>query len=349
MNAVRNRSFSSFLIKAALILLMLLAAGQFVAAFAQDQTDQTKAAPDQPKDELYVIGALDRLSITFWQQPDLNRDVRVDQNGMISLPVIGDIKAAGLTPNELSKRIIQQMSIYNTPVSQATVTVTEYNSRSVVVGGHVLTPGSKRYEQIPDLWQVILDAGGPTSDADLSRVTIVRKQGGKSDVINVDLFKIIKSGDLSQAPQLMAGDLVNVPQSSLGTNLAFPSQPKFEGKNIFYVFGQVIEQGPRNLEEGMDVLDGVAAARGFGPNADLKNVRIILKDAKFSNIVKFDLDKYTKTGQPPRMMLHPEDTIIIPAKSGGWSQVLSTLGTVAPILATMGTLLILVRDINRNP
>jgi polysaccharide biosynthesis/export protein len=358
MKAIKNRYIKAFLIDSTFVLLALLLIGQFITnAFAQDQTnqpneqstDQAKSAPAQPKDELYVIGNLDRLSVTFWQQPDLNRDVRVDQNGMISLPVIGDIKAAGLTPNELSKRIIQQMSIYNTPVSQATVTVTEYNSRSVVVGGHVLTPGSKRYEKIPDLWQVILDAGGPTSDADLSRVTIVRKQGGKSDVINVDLYKIIQSGDLSKAPQLLAGDLVNVPQSTLGTNLTFPSQPRFEGKNIFYVFGQVNEQGPRNLEEGMDVLDGIAAAKGYSPNADLKNVRIILKDAKFSNVVKLNLDRYSKTGQPPRMMLHPEDTIIIPAKSGGFLQTLTTIGTIAPILATMGTLLILIRDIRRNP
>jgi len=54
---------------------------------------------------------------------------------MISLPVIGEIKAAGQTPNDLSKKIIQQMSIYNTPVSQATVYVVEFNSRSVVVSG----------------------------------------------------------------------------------------------------------------------------------------------------------------------------------------------------------------------
>jgi len=353
MRAIKNLFFRTFLIQTIIALSALILFGQFIAlggAIAQTQTEQQTNENDQAqaKNELYLIGNLDRLSVTFWQQPDLNREVRVDENGMISLPVIGEIKAAGQTPNELSKKIIQQMSIYNTPVSQATVNVVEFNSRSVVVSGHVLTPGSRRYEKIPDVWQVILDAGGPTSDADLSRVSIVRKEGGKSNIINVDLYKIIQSGDLSKAPQLQPGDLVNVPLSTLGSNLAFPSQQKFEGRNIFFVFGQVTEQGPRNLEDGMDVLDGIAAAKGFTIDADLKNVTVIMKDAKYSNVVRLNMSRYIKTGQPARMMLHPEDTIVVPAK-GGFFRAMSNLNTVVPILGTMATMIILIRDIRRNP
>ncbi len=354
MRAIKNQCISPFVMIVAVSFLFLLsfpATGysQGSSGKKPDAPNQSASSTPQPKDESYVIGNLDRLSVAFWQQPDLNREVRVDENGMITLPVIGEIKATGLTPSELSKRIIQQMSIYNTPVSQATVTVTEFNSRSVVVSGQVLTPGSRQYEKIPDVWQVILDSGGPTALADLSRVSIIRKEGEKSNVISVDLYKIIQSGDLGKAPQLLPGDLVNVPQSSFGGSLTFPTQPRFEGKNIFFVFGQVTEQGPRNLEEGMDVLDGIAAARGLMPDADLKKVKVIMKDAKYSNIVHLNLDKYMKTGNPPRMMLHPEDAIIVPQRSTGWRQIITDLGTIAPILATIGTLVLLERELRRNP
>jgi polysaccharide export outer membrane protein len=352
MKAVKSHCSESLAIRRIILFLALALLWQGFHAGAMRAQTQDKAktgAQTQPKDEGYIIGNLDRLSVTFWQQPDLNRDVRVDENGMISLPVIGDIKAAGLTPGELSKRIIQQMSIYNTPVSQATVAVTEFNSRSVVVSGHVLTPGSLRYEKIPDVWQVILDAGGPTSDADLSRVSIVRKEEGKSNIINVDLYKIIQRGDLSKAPQLQPGDLVNVPPSTFGGAMSLPTQPQFAGRNIFFVFGEVTEQGPRNLEDGMDILDGIALARGFTPGADLKNIRLIMKDARYSNVIRINMEKYTKTGRPPRLMLHPEDTIIVPTRGDLWHRTLTDLGTIVPILATTATLLVVIRDLQRNP
>lgn len=301
-------------------------------------------AQDQSRDALYLIGNTDQLSIAFWQQPDLNRDVRVGENGMITLPVIGEIKAAGLTTSELAKRIIQQMSIYNTPVSQATVTVTSFNSHSVVVAGQVQTPGTYRYERIPDIWQVILDAGGPTAASDLTRVTVVRKSGDKSSVIDIDLYRIIKDGDLTKAPGLVPGDLVNVPLSNYGTAMALSAEPAFQGRNIFFIFGQVTEQGPRNLEEGMDVLDAIAVARGITADADLKNVRVIIKDAKLSSVVRIDLDRYTKNGGP-RLLLHPEDTIIIPARrTGVFSSVLSTIGSIVPILGAIGTVILLSRQ-----
>jgi protein involved in polysaccharide export with SLBB domain len=257
--------------------------------------------------------------------------------------VIGEIKAAGLSTSELAKKIIQQMSIYNTPVSQATVTVTEFNSRTVIAGGQVHTPGTYKYEKIPDIWQVILDAGGPTADADLSRVTIVRKTGDKSEVIDVDLYKIIKGGDLTKAPRLIAGDLVNVPTSNFGTAMELTGESQHEARNIFFIFGQVTEQGPRNLEEGIDVLDAITLARGTTAQADLKNIRVIMKDKKHSNVIRINLDNYTKNGGP-RLILHAEDTIIVPSRGAGLlSSTLSTLGGVAPILGAFGTLILLFR------
>jgi polysaccharide export outer membrane protein len=315
-------------------------AGNMMQAPKENQT--TQGADQNPP---YLIGNTDRLSITFWQQPDLNRDVRVSEDGTISLPVIGEIKAGGLTTSQLAGKIIQQMSMYNTPVSQATVTVLEFNSRSIVVAGQVQTPGTFRYEKMPDVWTAILDAGGPLTDADLARVTIVRRESGRSDVIDVNLYSIIKEGDLSRAPQLEAGDLVNVPRSTLGTPLELASVSAApSGKNIYYIFGQVTEQGPRNLETGMDVLDAVAVAGGFTPEADLKNVRVIIKDRQYASIVRVNLEEYIETGRPARLILHPEDTIIIPTRGQGFfSSTMGTIGSLIPILGAVGTVILLTR------
>jgi len=313
----------------AALFLMSLSTLCFNFALAQDK-------------ESYVIGVGDRISISFWQQPDLDSEVRVGETGMITLPVIGEIRAAGLSTSELSKKIVEQMSFYNTPISQSTVVVTEFNSRVIVVSGQVVNPASRSYERIPDLWQVILDAGGPTAEADLSRVTIVRKEGDKSQVIDVDLYKIIKDGDLSKAPQLKPRDLINVPASPYGPALTLTGQPKFEGKNIYFIFGQVTDPGAKNLEAGLDVLDAISLANGTTAEADLKNVRVIMKDARYSNVVKINLEEYINTGSPPRLTLHPEDTIIIPARRNDiLSQALSTLGTVVPLVSAMGTLYLL--------
>jgi len=320
-----------------LTIFMLSSGGQVLS---QEKSIQ----PAQSIEEQYIIGNTDRLSVTFWQQPDLNREARVGENGMISLPVIGEMKAAGMTTAELAKKIIQQMSIYNTPVSQATVTVLEFNSRSVVVAGQVQSPGTLRYERIPDVWTVMLDAGGPTADADLARVTIVRKKGEKSDVINVDLRKIIQEGDLTKALQLQAGDLVNVPLSAYGTPLELSSGERSQRRSIYYIFGEVNEQGPRNLEDGMDVVDAIAVARGFTAQADLKNVRVIMKDEFYSSVIKVNIEEYIKTGRPGRMKLHPEDTIIVPTRGGGlFRSTISTLGSITPIIGAVASIMLLVR------
>jgi len=295
-------------------------------------------------DEAYRIGSKDVLSITFWQQPDLNTVVRVGESGMITLPVIGEIKAEGLTTRELSETIVEQMIFYHTPISQATVTVTEFHSRDVVVTGEVLNPSTLKYEKIPDLWRVILDAGGPTELADLSKIAIVREGPEGSQIISVDLYDLIKKGDLSKAPEVFSGDLVNVPASSFGAAIQLGERAKFKGRNIYYVLGSVAEPGVRSLDAGIDVLDAITIAGGFTENADLKNVRVIMKGSRYSNVVKVNLHDYINKGSPPRLVLHPEDTIVVPAKEDDlFRGILSTVVQIVPMLTAVGTLVLLVQ------
>ncbi len=298
----------------------------------------------QELSEPYVIGPADVLTITFWQVPDLNSEVRVTENGMITLPVVGEIKAAGLTTARLSKDIVDQMAFYQTPVSQATIVVAEYNSRSVVVSGQVVNPSSQNYENIPDLWRVIINAGGPTDQADLSRITIIRKEGDKSRVIETDLLSIIKEGDLSSAPILQPGDLINVPASPYGTGIQLGESSAFEGRNVYFVLGSVAEPGARNLEAGIDVLEAITLAGGATADADLENVRVIMKGPRYSKVVKMNLLKYINAGMPPRFVLHPEDTIFVPARRENlFSRILERVGDFIPLITAAGTIILLTR------
>ena len=81
----------------------------------------------------YIIGPDDVLNITFWQQSELNTTVRVTKNGTINMPVIGTITASGMTPTALANKIVDKISIFNRNISQASVVVTTYGSKSIYV------------------------------------------------------------------------------------------------------------------------------------------------------------------------------------------------------------------------
>jgi polysaccharide biosynthesis/export protein len=112
--------------------------------------------------EEYVIGAEDQLQISFWQDPTLNQQVVVRQDGKITLSIIGEITASGMTSKQLAEQIGRSVSLYNSKISQATVTVVGFNSQKVFVAGQVTHPGKFAFEVIPYLWTIIKEAGGST-------------------------------------------------------------------------------------------------------------------------------------------------------------------------------------------
>jgi polysaccharide export outer membrane protein len=172
--------------------------------------------------EEYIIGTEDVLSITFWQEPDLNTRAKVRKDGMITLPIIGEVKAEGLSPKKLSQSILEKISLYNANISQATVEVEEYNHRKIYVQGEVRSPGAFGFETIPDLWGAIREAGGPTEFADLNSVSIIRGDGD-SEVQVVDLEASLKAGSLKGLPKLKPKDTIWIPRSSLSTTITYLS------------------------------------------------------------------------------------------------------------------------------
>ena len=301
----------------------------------------------------YVIGPDDVLSITFWQQPDLNTTAKVNKEGKIVLPIIGSITAAGLTPTKLADKIVDRISLYNRNITQATVVVTEYGSKKIYITGQVLSPGKYTFEAIPNLWEVILEAGGPTESASLSNVVIIRKGG---QTFTVDLNEALRKGDLSSLPKLRPGDMVYIPSAAVPSPGAeAPGQPAAPGvsapaggalqalENSIYIYGQVARPGVYPFTKGLDLIRALIIAGGPTIDAKLDEIQVTTREAKYPVMAKVDLTKYSRGEPLSPFMLHPGDTIFVPRRppspwTGIWSR---AVGEVIRVLAAVGVSLVI--------
>jgi len=267
--------------------------------------------------ESYRIGPEDVLEIRFWQDPTLNAQVRVRDDGKIAIDIIGELQAAGLTESKLEKQIVNRISRINPQISQATVRVLEYNSRKVFVFGEVQSPGKYTFESIPDLWALINEAGGATDVGDLSRVRIIRGGDKQGKVEVVDVSGMISRGEANKLPKIESGDTIELLRTFGGV-----LRPRVSGniglKNLYYIIGGVNTPGTHALEPNIDLLDAIALAGGPTNGADLKKVRVVSKDGDYSQVITINVDEYTKTGQPARYIVRPEDTIVLPTRGGGF-------------------------------
>ncbi|MCA9734215.1 MAG: polysaccharide biosynthesis/export family protein [Deferribacteres bacterium] len=284
----------------------------------------------------YILEPGDKIAVSFWQQADLNTEVRIDLDGRIEIPVAGRITAAGLTVSQLGLAIVEKVSIYNRNITQALVNVIEYGSKKIYVTGAVQMPGPYTFEYMPNVWEAILQAGGPIESARLDQVTIVRGGTTNGQLISVDLKSYFNTSDLSRLPELRPGDNINVPGttggSGTGTNGAngggsgtSTSSGLFSKRSVVYIYGQVVSPGVYEIEEGTDILEAIVRAGGplltvrtnaNGPTVepDLEHVRLITNSTEGTIVYEVDLDNYSMIGAPKPLILKAGDTIHIPYK-----------------------------------
>ena len=157
----------------------------------------------------YVIGADDNLQITVWREPSLSGVLPVRPDGMISLVLIGDLKAAGRTPTQLSGDIAQQLKKYIQDPS-VTVAVTAVNSQRIFLVGEVGHVGPVAMSPAMTPLQAISSAGGPSPYANLKRIYILRGLGARQQKIPFNYKQALK-GDNRQDIILQPGDTIVVP------------------------------------------------------------------------------------------------------------------------------------------
>jgi polysaccharide export outer membrane protein len=189
-----------------------------ISPLAYSQKNKEAQSKSQPHGEIaadsnqYVIGAEDVLYIHTWKEEALCRTVPVRMDGKISIPLINEVQAAGLTPLQLRDVLIQKFKKYidNPNIS---VIVMEANSFKVYISGEVKTPGvyKLRNETETTLLQLIPMAGGFTDWANKKKILIIRNENGKEIRIRVNYKRIVDGKDPISNCILKPGDTVIVP------------------------------------------------------------------------------------------------------------------------------------------
>ena len=163
----------------------------------------------------YKIGVDDRVQVSVWRNPDLSVTVPVRPDGMISVPLIGDVQAGGKSASELSAAVKAKLALYIRDPS-VTIIVTELRSHEylsrVRVTGAVRTARSTQHRQGMTVVDAVLDAGGLNDFAAPNRTKLYRTADGKTKVYPIKLGDILNNGKLETNMRLFPGDVIAIPE-----------------------------------------------------------------------------------------------------------------------------------------
>jgi polysaccharide export outer membrane protein len=200
------------------LLLFAVACLAFLASCSATRNMASSLPTPDPLGEIketpeYRIGAGDLIQIQVFQIEDLERQVRVDNEGMISLPLIGNFKAAGLTRTELENNITKAYGSKFLQDPQVSVLIQEFTSQRITVAGAVSKPGNYPLEGATQLTlqQALAEAQGVSDLASRRNVVVFRTIGGQKMIARFDLTQI-ESGQAPD-PEIYGGDIVVVYRS----------------------------------------------------------------------------------------------------------------------------------------
>jgi len=196
----------------------IAALAPFAYAQAQPQAARASAPPaataatatgvTPPAD--YVIGPDDQLSILFWREKDMSADVVVRPDGKITLPLLNEVQAAGLTPEQLRVKLTDEAKQY-VQDPNASVVVKEINSRKVFITGEVTKPGPYALTGPMTVLQLISTAGGLTEYANAKKIIIMRVENGRQVGYPFNYKDVLNRKNMKQNIELKPGDTVVVP------------------------------------------------------------------------------------------------------------------------------------------
>jgi polysaccharide export outer membrane protein len=215
----------------------------------------------------YKIGPKDLLEISVLGVPEINKlNVRVSEEGRITLPLLGEIAVGELTKFELEKKLAALAGEKIVLAPQVTVHIVEYRSRRVSVVGAVEKPGSFELVGRRTVLQAVAEAGGLSRDAGDEIIVIRQLPAGESTSLRLSVDGLFVRADPALNIVLEPGDVVNVP---------------VERTAPLYVFGQVRNPGALQVKRSSppSLTQAIAQAGGFTDRANRKKVRIRRKDA----------------------------------------------------------------------
>lgn len=158
----------------------------------------------------YVIGPDDLLTIVFWREKDMSSDVAVRPDGKISLPLINDVQASGLTPEQL-RLVVTEAAGKFVEDPAVTVVVKGINSRKVFITGQVSKPGPFALGGPTTVLQLIATAGGVGEYSKSDKIVIMRTENGKTVSHKFNYKEVVEGKNLQQNIDLKPGDTIIVP------------------------------------------------------------------------------------------------------------------------------------------
>jgi polysaccharide export outer membrane protein len=260
------------------------------------QTAPAPASPAAPSttDKSYIVGAEDVLDIQVWDNKDLNQVVFVRPDGKTSLPLVGEIQAAGKTVQELQDYL---SAMYSKTVKGAAVTVIirEIKSRPVYFLGGFGKPGALQLLRTDlTLLQALALVGGVTPAADSDNGFVLRN--GK--IMPVNFTKLTQKGDLTQDVKLEPGDSVVAPLADL-----------------IYLQGEVKAPGAVKYTQDLTIVRAIAQGGGFTPMSAGGRVDILRGKGEKKERIRVDVDKMMRApDENSDVLLKPDDIIFVPQR-----------------------------------
>ncbi|MGH7278271.1 MAG: polysaccharide biosynthesis/export family protein [Candidatus Rokuibacteriota bacterium] len=241
----------------------------------------------------YRIGPEDVLAISVWDNKDVDQVVFVRPDGKISLPLLGELQAGGLTVQELTTKLTEE---YSKTIKEAHVTVgvREIRSRPIFFVGGVGKPGVMQLNQELTLLQAISLAGGLASAANVEAAYLLR--GDKA--ITIDFTRLIQRGDISQNVQLQPGDTIVVPVA-----------------DVVYVQGEVKAPGALKYSTDLTMVKAIAQVGGFTHLASGKRVTVLRGNGARKENLRVNVEDMIKDPETAAdIPLRPNDIIIVPQR-----------------------------------
>jgi len=243
----------------------------------------------------YIIGTADVLAISILDNKELDTVVSVNPGGKITVPLLGDVQAAGLTVSELTQQLTKSFA-EKVKSPQVTVTPREVNSYRIYFLGRVGKPGIQTSKSEVTLLQALSMAGGAQEGADLSLAYVARGR----ERLPVDFVKLLRFGDLSQNITLDPDDTVVIPDNP---------------QNVIYVTGEVKQPGmlPFVKERDWTALKAVLAVGGFTQFAAKGRASLIREEAGKRAIIPIDFNDLMRNPEAGKdVPMKPGDILIVP-------------------------------------
>lgn len=268
-------------------------------------------------DENYRIAEEDVLRLDVWGEPTLsNVQMQVTPDGKINVAYIGEIKAAGMSQDELKEKIVARLEEEQILIkAKVSITLITMHQPTVRVLGQVSRPGAYQFKDGDTIMDAIAQAGSYTETAWLEQTTVTHK--GSDKPVPINLKKIFMENDLSQNYELQKGDTIHIPSENY--------------ENKIYVMGQVIRPGLYDLKDKCTVLAALNLAGGPTERASVRGTTIVRGDASKTERVSCNLSKLLdKADLSQDVALQPGDVVYVPeTKQPNWSKISQILSVIS--------------------